>query len=326
MQRYRDERGQSMVEFAMMFIVFFIFIFACLSIILWGYNFNMLQRAGYEASRQYAIGNAQDVPVISNWEGGTRRVGYNREMAKMTLQSQMAQKLIPLPLFHFSVGNIRYALMRLRNPDPNYNAYEQEYTDGNTARISMDYRFGISLGYFGALYATYELNHDMVIVRGNDEDRDGRDDTYEGRYANDHNNNLVPDGDTDWVDDLDDDTDGVLDYWDTGIIIRNSDGSVELLTNSWVDTPHTTDTLTFGTANQYGAGRVTIMDNLFHLPLWSNSMEFPNLIFPYSVPDNGKNPDGTWKRVAIEVSLKYDWDNDGWQDCYELSPHYRVVH
>ena len=42
----------------------------------------------------------------------------------------------PAMLRRSASGNIRYALMRLRNPDPNYNATEGEYTDGNTARIS----------------------------------------------------------------------------------------------------------------------------------------------------------------------------------------------
>ena len=96
---------------------------------------------------------------------------------------------------------------------------------------------------------------------------------------------------------------------------------MELLTNVWFDTPHSTDTLPFGAINQYKAGRITIKDNLFNLPLWHRTLVFPNLVFPQAVPDNGPG-----KVAAIEVSLKYDWDNDGWQDCYELSPHWRQVH
>ncbi|HNW92821.1 MAG TPA: TadE/TadG family type IV pilus assembly protein [bacterium] len=308
----RTVKGQSTVEFAVMFVVFFIFIFACLSIILWGYNFNILQRAGYEASRQFAIGSLQEAPIISNWEAGTRAVGYNDTTTMMTLYAQLSQKLIPLPLFQFAVTNMQFSLVRQRNPEPNPTASWAEYTDGNKARITMDYTYGISLGVFGEITSSYPLVHEFYIVRGNDEDRDGRDDTYEGRWANDHDNDGALDGDTDGSYDLDDDGDGVQDYTDTGMITRDAAGTVQLWTYQWSSAAH---------SDTQWVVRRTITDNRFHVPLWYNTALFPNLIFPSVVPQNAAN-----RPARLEVSLKYDSDNDGWQDCFDYSPGDANVH
>ncbi len=313
MHAYRSQRGQSMVEFAMMFVVFFFFIFACLSIILWGYNYNILQRAGYEASRQFAIGQMRDIPEVTNWGGGMRKVGYGDTAVQVTLQSQLSNKLLPLPLFQFAIRNVQYSLVRQRNPVPDTENTWGEFVDGHKARISMDYTFGISLGLFGEIVATTPLIHEMYIVRGNDEDRDGRDDTYEGQWADDHDNDGAIDGDTDWVYDQDDDGDGILDAYDTGAIVRTAaTGEVWLWTYTWSGAPHMADT-------QWVATR-RITDNRFHVPLWYNSAVFPNQIFPQQVPQNSDCD------AEIRVSLKYDVDNDGWQDVYDYAPHDPSVH
>lgn len=306
-----NRSGQYMVEFSVTFVVFFFFITACISIILWGYNYNILQGAAFKASRDFAIGNVQDVPLITNWEAGNRKVGYSIDAIKQQLLADLGGKLIPLPLFVFSVDSIDFALCRQRDMEPNSDATWAMYTDGNFARITINYKWGISLGFLGELTSTTPIVTDMVIVRDNDEDWDSSDDGFEGQWADDHDNDGTDDGDTEGAYDLDDDGDGIEDWVDTGMLVRGPEGTIWLYADTW--TTGGVDTTTLRTL--YG-------DDRYHDPEWiAINTTAPVILFPRQVPRALHDDSAT-----IRISMKYDKDNDGWMDCFDRAPSDPGVH
>lgn len=307
----KNRSGQYMVEFAVTFVVFFFFITACISIILWGYNYNILQGAAFKASRDFAIGNVQNVPLITNWEAGNRKVGYSLDAIKQQLLTDLGGKMIPLPLFVFSVDDIEFALCRQRDMEPNPDATWAMYTDGNIARITINYKWGISLGFLGELASTTPIVTDMVIVRNNDEDWDSSDDNFEGQWAADHDNDGTDDGDTDGSYDLDDDNDGIEDWLDTGTLVRTVAGTVWLFTDTW--TTGGSDTATISRQ---------LTDGNYHCPEWiAVHTTAPVILFPRQMPRALHDASAT-----LQVSLKLDKDNDAWMDCFDRAPSDPGVH
>jgi len=309
---FKNENGQYMVEFATMFVVFVIFILGCFSVIMWGYNFNILQRGSYEASRQFAIGTYQDIPIVTNWEVGRRKVGYEIPAIKAHLMSTLGQRMMPMAMFKYSVDDIDFFLVRQKNGFPDENAHWAEYTDGNIARITINYTYGISLGIFGNIVESSPISNELYIARGNDEDWDGRDDNWEGRWANDHDNDGIIDGDTDWIDDIDDDGDSIVDYWDTGAIVRVGN-DVFLWGYTWSGLPHTADT-TWAVLKKMDGDR-------YHCQEWYRSAYWPHIIFSRPAPANANGND-----AVVYITMKYDADNDGWEDCFDNWPMNADVH
>lgn len=182
----RDTSGQYMVEFALSLIIFVAVTIGVVELMLMGYDFNLAQRASWEAARKTAIGQSNtqindfvDTMLVQGWISG---------MALVTHPTFTSTTLVT----------------------PNN---QMDRVEGKEAQVNFGFTFGLVMPGLSQFTTTIPVRSRLVITAKNDEDRDGIHDAVGDPSPGDHDD----DGVTDGVD-TDDDGDGWLDAVDSALI------------------------------------------------------------------------------------------------------------
>ena len=271
------ESGQYMVEFGLTFIIFVFIILGCINLILAGYNYDTAQWACWTAARKAVVGGTN---------GDVTEIIYN----------QYVERFFSSPML---ISAIEFNQSNFINPIEQINRSE-----GISVTVQMNYRTGLSLGYFGNIEMPFKVSSTLTVIAENDADRDGYVDSLEDAYipltlfSNDHDNDGVADGS-----DSDVDGDGRADEVDTAII------------SSFGNNVFTLQTFTNGVL----ASTVIMPDDRFAArQIWtlSNADTFaaPWPMVPRAMP---ADPTGVATIVLRDIDLRYDADNDGWEDKFD---------
>jgi len=289
--RNQGEEGQYMVEMGLT-LGYYVFVFiGVISVILAGYNFNSIQRGAWEAARGCAIG------------------GTDKEVRRI-LANQVAG--------HYFNTAVLFVNMDSVSVYP----HEDSRVDGVLCTVKMVYKVGINAGIFGNVVGQYTLTSTLPVNTDNDDDRDGLNDKNGGDlFIDDHDNDMVPD-----TAGTDADGDGIPDDDDSGWIRRSSAGvfiysaQAGLGSDAYHNLPEPVD------------GSSGDSEQRFLVPLIYQREVQDISLFPMMTParvssDPGIPPGktvGEWDvppapaHVAgdfmVQVDLKYDRDNDGWED------------
>ena len=190
----KKKSGQYMVEFGLTFIFFIFIILAVINLMLIAYNFNLGQRATWEAARLAAIGasNSNVATVI-----------YDR----------FASQFFASP---FMVSAIDFDTETFITPNNQF-----ERIEGTEIEVNIGYRTGFSFLAMSAIEGTFPIRSRLYVIQRNDNDRDGFYDTVTANAKadsrqSDHDNDAIADSsDPDW------DNDGRTNLTDTGILLYN---------------------------------------------------------------------------------------------------------
>ena len=184
-----SERAQYMVEFGLTFVFFIMVILATINMMLAAYNFNLAQRASWEAARKAALG------------------GTNNEVADI-IYNQYVSRMFASPFM-------------ISKPEWGENDWivpfnEAERVQGKTATINLRYTLGFSFLAMDNIQATFPVLTRLVVIARNDHDRDNLHDRLNDPFPDDHNNNGVSD-----ATDTDIDGDRIPNHLDRGEIHFN---------------------------------------------------------------------------------------------------------
>jgi len=290
-----NESGQYMVEFALSFTLFILFVFFVIDLGLLIYNHNLFYRAVSRGAREASLG-------ASNQQI-TRSIG-----------EFVSDRYFPGV---FSVANPPEGVeIRPTN--------EIDRVDGTEVIVIMDARFGISIFQFLPLTVELPIRSRELIVQDNDRDRDGLKDRME-THPGDHDNN----GNVDELrfDGPDGDADGDGENWssDTVAIGYFQSGGVITCSGYAIYRPEAggsrNNTCTFN-PTKYGTGTwEQWFDGAYHAPeIWDdNSVALPKL-FERQLPRWSVDNDPGLVRFTRILRTAYDADNDGWEDKYDDFP------
>jgi hypothetical protein len=275
--RRRPERGQYMVEFGLTFIFFIFIVLAVINLILVAYNFNLGQRAGWEAARLAARG------------------GSNAEVAEV-IYDQFVSQFFASPFMQSAIAFDRNTFITPNN--------EFDRVQGKEITVYMGYRIGISFLAMSNFQATFPITTRLIVIQRNDNDRDRLFDTTTANPRADASlNNHDNDSFNDVTTDTDDDNDGRRDPVDTGIIAWNGfaytldTGMGPRLVSSFDDGTFYAPVL-MRTVTQTGAVR---------------SDTTPITLRPIALP----RPRGAFPIPSITVDLSWDRNNNGREDKYD---------
>ncbi len=301
-----DEQGQYMVEFALSFVVFVLFIFFVIDLGILIYNHNLFYHAVARGARQAGLG-------ASNSE--------IKESAGQIVTSRY------FPTLTF-----------IAHPQPIQVKPEREMhrVDGREVRVSMDSIFGFSL--LGMYQFTVELpvRSRTLIVQQNDQDRDGCKDSLEGpgkscdgyqffpnTNPNDHDNNGTVDEYRFDGSDTDADGDGIKWSGDTLTVayMNNAVGAGYFISRQ-------PSLPLAGAANQDPDGRwwEEWFGGTYHAPpIWDDKSEAPSKLFRRKVPSWPVKNSGR-DEFMLDIRVEYDMDNDGWEDKFDDHPNNPLAH
>jgi hypothetical protein len=272
------ERGQYMVEFGMTFIFFIFIVLAVINLMLVAYNFNLGQRAGWEAARLAARG------------------GSNASVADV-VYTQFVSQFFASPFLQSAIIFDKNTFITPNN--------EFDRVQGKEITVFMGYRVGVSFLAMSNFQATFPITTRLIVIQRNDQDRDNLyDTTTVNAKADSLTNNHDNDSYNDITTDTDDDNDGRMDIVDTGIITWNG-FAYNLDTGMGPRLCPILDDGTFHapvlmtTVTQTGAVR------------WDTS---PIALRPQTIP---RSRVGFVPLPSIYVDLSKDRNNNGWEDKYD---------
>lgn len=277
-RRRRRSTGQYMVEFGMTFVFFIFVILAVINMILLAYNFNLGQRAAWEAARRAAVG------------------GTNSEVAYI-VYDQYFTKYFASP---FIQSKMEFDSSTFILPND-----IKDRVDAEEITLNLSMRVGFSI-YEGHISTTLPLTTKLICIAKNDADRDGLYDLDVSRDANssDHDNDGTED-----EDDLDDDGDARPDTGDYGSIKWNG-AAYQLRTyngGAWSAWGASSDARF--TAGKFHAPMMYWCSD-------GSMMAGPAPYRPQQIPRPWPaSPYST--NVENYIDLTYDADNDGWEDKYD---------
>ncbi len=268
-----------MVEFGLTFVFFVFIVLAVINLMLVAYNFNLGQRASWEACRLAAVG------------------GTNNEIATV-VYNQFTSQFFSSP---FMVSRIEFDSRTFITPN---NMFER--VEGRDVEVNMAYRIGFSFMAMSAIQGEFPIHSKLVVIARNDNDRDGYFDTTTVTWAGTPPNNRVDSrpsnhdadalGDTMYDNDFD--NDGRANFVDTGILLWNG-ASYTLDTGAG---PRLVTKLT--TTGRFFARVIHVLSNGTYdsgpYPLRSQAI-----------------PRRTGVTNPVMLDLSYDRNNNGWEDKYD---------
>lgn len=329
----RDDspRGQYMVEFALSFSVFIIFVLIVIDLGLLIYNHNLFYHGVSKGARVASLG------------------GTDNEITD-AVSREVLPSYFPTMLL---VAEPEPVTIR---PDS-----AMHRVDGKEVTVRMDARFGMSMLWFGNVTVGFPIRSSSVIIQNNDQDRDGCRDSLEGApgaaaptppcdgltsslnpvFPNTWRNDHLNDGDSDVYlfggRDVDADTfppasvqpsqtrqvDSEAE--DTVAIGYFPAGQILASDSLYIQRPQAGGAPPCPNQGLFlGASWETCFDGDYHAPeLWSGGVEHPPSLFYKTLPTlhvdaiSDVDHPGFDTRVLHAV---YDMDNDGWEDKYDAAP------
>jgi len=302
------KRGQYMVEFALAFVIFVLFVFFVIDLGLLIYNHNLFYHGVAKGARVASLGGSNaDV----------------RDAVKEEI-----------------VGSYFPTVFLVARPDTVSVIPEAEINrvDGTEVLVKMDTTFGITLLFGSPLVFTKPIRSRAVIVQQNDTDRDGcKDslsgvgvscnsyDTFVNTYKRDHANSNQQDAYMFGGDDIDPDGDGV--NWDADTV------AIAYISNGGCDgyyiyrpnnQPGSVDCGNVGSIS--GAVWESWFDGWYHAPeIWDDASEAPPQFFERKLP-RWQVDNSTLTYHIIELQTAYDSVNNGWEDKYDPTPEVAQTH
>jgi hypothetical protein len=302
---HRSDDGQYMVEFALSFVIFTIFILYVIDLGLLIYNHNLFYHGIAEAAREASIGASNDE-------------------IQQTVEDYIVDRYFPTALM-------------VAQPDTGLVIEPQneiERVHGTEVTVRMPTTFGFSILGFGNMLLSVPIQSSEVITVQNDEDRDGCKDpleasgtscngymSFSSTAPNDHRNS----GNTDQIyfggSESDADDDGADLYNDRvyiGYFQSPPSGGSTYAINRPNDSPLTPSGST--TFNWNGRTWETWFEGTYHAPVvWDEGTESVPKPFPRTLPE--AQVDNSSETVTIRtLQGDYDRDNDGWEDKYDDQP------
>ncbi len=301
--RSSSSRGQYMVEFALAFVIFVIFVFLVIDLGFLIYNHNLYHFAVVEGARVGSLG------------------GSNQAIMEK-INQQIDQRTLPGILFLSRPGDVEI-----------FPAAEIERVDGMDVKINLELFYG--LGIFGFMQLIeLPVSTQRLIIQYNDLDNDGCKDQLSGpgvpcnsyqefssTNPRDHRNTGVTDSYLFGGSQEDADGDGVSWEADT-IAIGYTDGSTgSCPAGYYLYRPHDQplgSTCEFGGISGWDQG--IISDGWYHAPeIWDDGSEAPQQMFPRRLPrwgvDNSSRP-----YIIRQLRTAHDTVNNGWLNKYDRYP------
>jgi len=290
-----EEHGQYLVEFALAFTVFILFILFVIDIGLVIYNHNLFYRGVSIGAREASLGASND-------------------QIEQAVGSYVEDRYFPGV---FSVA-IPPNGVQINPPD------EIDRVDGANVTVIMDSRFGISIFQFLPLTVELPIRSGELIVQENDRDRDGRKDSLESDPG-DHDNDGIQDEFQ--FDGSDTDPDGDANAWHSDTIaIGYFDSSGTSSCDGYAfyrpnDSPASADLCSY-----QGNTWDQAFDGEYHAPeLWNDGSIALPMLFSRRLP-RWNVDNSTRTEIVRELQTAYDRDNDGWEDKYDEAPNDPLVH
>ena len=270
--------GQYMVEFGLTFGFFIFIILAMINLILAGYNYDTVQRATWEATRNAALGGTNaDVATIIHDEWVTRSIGTTLMMSDVNFDA--AGFITPFN--------------------------EIDRVEGSPVTVNLDYIVGFSLGIFGEVTMPMKVRSTLFVTAHNDEDRDNFADDWEfagdNRYPDDFDNDgiVLDSADDDW------DGDGIPNESDWAWILVDNNGAgnvvLERPLGTFLSQPAALQDGYFAARQMY------VTDN-------GDTVYSPYPLRPRRIPYDPAESDS----LPIMIDLSRDADNDGWEFKFDI--------
>ncbi|MGM0380495.1 MAG: TadE/TadG family type IV pilus assembly protein [bacterium] len=306
-----NKKGQYMVEFALSFSIFIIFVIFVIDLGLLIYNHNLFYHGVARGAREAGLG------------------GTNEEI-RQAVRDEIVGSYFPTIFLKAEVESIDITPSE-----------EILRVDGREVEVGMDPLFGIGLPFLGAIAVEKPISSRMVIIQQNDSDRDGCKDDFSGSTtpcnsyrnfsstsAGDHNNNGIIDGYRFNGSDTDPDGDG--NHWrgDTVAIAYFNNASCA---GYYIYRPHNDGErigpVDCGTVEGIsGTVWEDWFDGWYHAPeVWDDGTESPLQLFERKLPRRAVDNSSLQSFVRI-LRTAYDSDNDGWEDRFDENPDDPTVH
>ena len=300
-----DDKGQYMVEFALAFAVFIIFVIFVLDLGLLIYNHNLFYHGVARGARVAGLG------------------GSNEEI-RQVVSDEITGSYFPTIFLKSEIESV--------NITP---SEEILRVDGREVEVGMEPLFGVGLPFLGAVAVEKPISSRMIIVQQNDRDRDGCKDEFTGTgtecdsyryfpqtYAGDHRNNGVVDGYRFDGPDTDPDGDGI--HWreDTVAIAYINNNQCE---GYYIYRPHNEgDRVSPVDCGEIEGIEGSVwedwFDGWYHAPeVWDDGSEAPLQLFERRLPRRQVDNSDLESHV-ITLRTAYDAVNNGWEDRFDESP------
>lgn len=300
------DNGQYMVEFALSFVIFTIFVLYVIDLGLLIYNHNLFYHGITEAAREASI-------------------GADNDQIQETVQEYIVDRYFPTALL-------------IARPDTGLvikPENEIERVHGEVVTVRMPTTFGFSVLGFGSMTLSVPVQSSEIITNHNDEDRDGCKDSLEGTgiscdgftnfpstSPNDHQNS----GSSDriYFNGSQEDADG------DGISLFNDRVRIGYFQSPptgggptyAINRPNNPPLTPGGSTSFVRNGRTwtTWFDGEYHAPVvWDDGTESVPKPFPRTLPTT--HVDNSSETVTIRtLQGEYDSDNDGWEDKNDDQP------
>ncbi len=293
---HREDGGQYMVEFALTFTIFIMFVTVVVDLGLMIYNHNLFYHATYRGARQASLGAS------------------NSEIAE-TVKS-------------YAVDNYYPGLFMVARPTDQLQIEPSDEIDrvqGRTVRVSLETTFGFNLLAMQPITATLPVSSESLVHVQNDDDRDGQKDKLESN-PKDHDNNGSVDALSFGGSDRDADDDGT-DLPDDTVKVAYFDGvavsGLGTYSGYAIERPNNTSVcadFVWPIASGRDWEKPPCFNGTYHAPeIWDNGRYAPSQLFPRKLPR--KQVQQSSDTIFIRtLRTDRDSDNDGYIDKYDSEP------